>query len=84
VGFAVDKCLRADIPSVLNGSFVAIRPSLRMSGFGAEPNGSIWRLADMPYEGAPKVVAYPAAGWPTLRVPAAAGLVGSIKKRTGM
>ena len=43
VRFAVDKCLQADIPSVLNGSFVAIRPSLRMSGFGAEPNGSFWR-----------------------------------------
>ena len=41
VRFAVDKCLQADIPSVLNGSFVAIRPSLRMSGFGTEPNGSL-------------------------------------------
>jgi hypothetical protein len=53
VRFAVDKCLQADIPSVLNGSFIAIRPSLRMSGFGTETNGSLWREAtaarDHPY-----------------------------------
>jgi hypothetical protein len=46
VRFAVDKCLQADIPTVLNGSFVAIVPSLRMSGFRTDPNVRSWRKAD--------------------------------------